>query len=415
MLLKIVYESILQAFGALRSNKLRSFLSLLGIMIGIFCIISIKSAVNSLEANIKEGFSEFGSNTIYLDKMPWNEDPGDNYWKYAKRPDPSFDDLQVIQEQVDLAEKTGYAVFSMGRTVSYGSSSVDGGFIIGPTYEYSDIAGITIEKGRYFTPLEYEKGDNKVILGNTISEELFGEREPVGKEVKLFGQKFLVIGKLEAEGENMFNFLNFDEGLWLSYNTIRKFVNVKESSNVGKLLAIQGPPDVDIEELKDEVTGVIRAQRRLRPFEDDNFVINEISMLDQVLDKVFKSLNIAALVIGIFALIVGMFSVANIMFVSVKERTNIIGIKKALGAKKGIILSEFLIEAIILCLLGGLMGLGMVYVVLTIISNVIPFNMSMTMSNMMTGLIASIIVGIIAGIIPAMQAAKMDPVDAIRA
>ena len=415
VLLKISWESFQQALGALKSNKMRTFLSLLGITIGIFCIITVKSAVDSLQANIVEGFNELGSDVIYLDKMPWNQDPDQNYWKYAKRPDPSFDDYKAIIKKSKLTANTAFVIFTGGYTIKYRSSSVSNAFIMGSTYEYAQIQNLKLAEGRYFSQSEYESGSNKVILGFKLYNELFPNFNGLGKEVKLFGQNFQVLGYLESEGDNAFNFMNFDEAMWLSFNSIKKYVNVKDESNVGRMLTIKAKPNVSMDDLKGEVTGIIRAERRQKPLEADNFSLNELSMLSQVLDKVFGVLNIAGLIIGIFALIVGMVSVANIMFVSVKERTNIIGIKKALGAKRYIILMEFLIESIILCILGGMIGLILVFITLKLISLMIPFKMSLSIFNIMIGVGTSIIVGIIAGIIPASQASAMNPVDAIRA
>lgn len=412
--IKIVWESLMQALGSLRGNKLRTFLSLLGITIGIFCIITVKSAVDSLQANIVEGFNELGSDVIYLDKMPWNEDPGDNYWKYAKRPDPSMDDYKAIKRKSKLADNVSFTIFTGGRTIKHLSSSISNAFIMGPTYEYASIQNLKIQEGRYFTQSEYESGSNKVILGYKVYNELFKSYSGIGKEVKLFGQDFQVIGYLESEGDNAFNFINFDEVIWLGFNTIKKYINVKEESNVGRMLNIKAKEKVDMEELKGEIAGIIRAVRRQKPLEADNFSLNELSMLAEVLDSVFKVLNIAGLIIGIFALVVGMVSVANIMFVSVKERTNIIGIKKALGAKRYVILMEFLIESIILCIIGGLIGLAFVYISLLLISLAIPFKMSLSFINVAIGVGTSIAVGIIAGIIPASQASGMNPVEAIR-
>lgn len=414
VLLKIIYESIVQALQSLVGNKLRTFLSLLGITIGIFCIIAVKSAVDSLENSIKSGFNELGSDVIYVQTMPWNEDPGQNYWKYAKRPEPSFKDYTSITKKSKLSEFTAYTVFTGGKTIKYKSSSVSNAFIMGPTYDYKDMQSVEIEKGRYFTQQEYNTGSNKIILGYQVAQSLFNTLEPVGKEVKLFGQKYVVIGVLKSEGENMFNILNFDEAMWVTFNNLKRFINTNENSNVGKLLSIKARPDANVEELKGELTSILRASRRLKPTEDENFALNELSMLSQVLDAVFGVMNFVGFLIGIFALIVGMFSVANIMFVSVKERTNIIGIKKALGAKRSIILLEFLIESIILCLIGGMMGLVFVIGVLKVISNTIPFEMFLSTSNVVIGILCSILVGIISGIIPAILASKLDPVVAMR-
>jgi putative ABC transport system permease protein len=414
-LVKIFYESINQALQSLAANKLRTFLSLLGITIGIFCIIAVKSAVDSLQEGIVSGFNELGSDVIYVDKMPWSEDPGQNFWKYTRRPDPSQKDFERIKARSKLAQNASYAVFTGGKTVKYGSSSVENAFIMGTTPEYQEIQNLEIPRGRYFTPNEILNGANKLVLGFKVAEKLFTREDPVGKYVKLFGQKFQVVGILKEEGDNVFNFINFDEVLWVSFNTMKKYVNTGENSNIGKMLNVQAQPGVDLADLKSEVTGILRASRRLKPAEDDNFALNELSTLTSVLDSVFGVLNLVGFFIGIFSLIVGMFSVANIMFVSVKERTNIIGIKKALGAKRYIILLEFLIEATILCIIGGAIGIFLVWGIMELISLVIPFDMYLTLTNVMIGVLVSVLVGILSGIIPAFQAAKLDPVDAIRA
>ena len=413
-LIKVIYESIRQALQSLVANKLRSFLSLVGITIGIFCIISVMSAVDSLEANVKDGFSELGTDAVYVEKYPWNEDWEQSYWKYMKRPEPSFDDYEAIKEKSKMAQQTTFNVFTGSNTVTYRSSSLTGAFVMGSAYEYQEIQKLDIVKGRYFTNLEYNNATNKVIIGHEVAEQLFQNLEPVGKELKMFGQKFQVIGVLKKEGESPFNMINFDDVLWIPLTTARRFINIRDERSVGRFLMIQAKPEFPLDELKSELTGILRAQRKLRPKEDDNFSLMEMSLLNQVLDSFFSTLNGAGILIGGFALIVGMFSVANIMFVSVKERTNIIGIKKAIGAKNDIILLEFLIEAIVLCLVGGAIGLVVSYGLIMLISNLIDFNMSLSYNNAAIGIIISIGVGILAGIIPAYLASRLDPVEAIR-
>ncbi|HMS99142.1 MAG TPA: ABC transporter permease [Saprospiraceae bacterium] len=412
--LKIFFEAMRQALDSLWNNKLRTFLSLLGITIGIFCIIAVKSAVDSLQQNIVDGFNELGNDVIYLDKMPWNEDPGENYWKYAKRPNPSYEDYTKIKEKSKKAKQTAFVIFTGGRIVKYKNSSVSNAFIMGATNEYAEIQSLELEKGRTLSLAEYNSGSNKVVLGFKVAESLFGNVDPIGREVKLFGQSYQVMGVLKSEGENVFNFINFDDVLWVGYPNITRFVNTNDESTVGRMLCAKALPGVEMQDFKGELTGIIRSNRRLSPREDNNFSINELSMLSQVMESVFGVINIAGFIIGIFALIVGMFSVANIMFVSVKERTSIIGIKKAIGAKRFVILLEFLIESIVLCLIGGLIGLGLVFVILKIISSAIPFEMGISFANMVIGVLSSIIVGIIAGIIPAIRASGLDPVEAIR-
>ena len=288
---------------------------------------------------------------------------------------------------------------------------------MGTTYEYQRLQDVEIAEGRYFSELEYRNAANVVVIGYTAKKELFGEVDAVGKSIKMLGQKFKVIGVLKEEGESPFNFIRFDDVIWTGLNTTRKFYNFNDFTrgfNYQKLLLVKAKEAVDLEDLKDELTGIIRGVRRLRPTEEENFALNELSMFEEILSGFFSGLNIAGFTIGIFALIVGMISVANIMFVSVKERTNLIGIKKALGAKRFFILLEFLMESIFLCALGGLMGLAMVYGLLKLISMLIPFNMFLSFNNIIIGVTVSVLVGIIAGTIPALQASKMDPVEAMR-
>ena len=414
--LKVFYESTVLALSELWSNKLRTFLSLLGICIGIFCIISVQSAVDSLANSIKSGFSEFGSDVLIVDVWPWGEDPGDNYWKYLKRPAPSENDYELLSNRLKLADQLAFALFTGSKGAKYKSNSVDGTFVLGTTENYASIQDMEIVKGRNFTLGEYNSGANKVVLGNTVAKELFQSEDPINKDIKFFGAKFQVIGVLKAEGDNPFNFLDYDEATWIPYNTSKKYVNTKNKgrNSAGRMLYIKAKPGVELDALKDEVIGKMRSIRKLKPSEEDNFSVNDISVLNEVIDSVFGVLNIAGLIIGLFALIVGMFSVANIMFVSVKERTNIIGVKKALGAKRIIILLEFLIESVILCVIGGVIGIIVVFLVLKLISSLIPFEMWLSPQNLLLGLSVSIFVGIIAGVIPAFQAAKMDPVEAIR-
>ena len=412
--LKIVYESIIQAKNQLVNNKLRTILSLLGISIGIFSIVIVKSAVDSLEYNIKNSFAKLGTDIIYIDKRPWNEDPNKNYWKYKRRPEISIEDFDAIKKTVKSAKKTAFTVFVGGKTLKFKSSSVEGAYILAPTWEFGDIMKLEFDKGRYYTRNEYNSGFNKVILGYNIAEELFSSLNPVGKYIKFLGQKFQVIGVLEKEGDNIVSIMPFDNAIMINYNTARKYINVKDKYRTGRMLSVQAKDEKDVSLLKDEIIVSMRKVRGLKPMEDNNFAVNESAMFTKILDQVFGSINIAGFFIGIFALIVGMVSIANIMFVSVKERTKIIGIKKAVGARRMVILLEFLIEAIILSLIGGVVGLLLVYITTLIVNNFVDFVMFLSIGNILYGVLWSIGVGIVAGILPALKASKMDPVEAIR-
>ncbi len=415
-IIKIIKESIVQAFQQLVGSKLRSFLSLLGITIGIFCIIIVLSAVDSLERNVRSSFDKLGDDVIYIDKQPWDEDPGSSWWKYFRRPNPNFQEFELIKEKAKGVDLACYTANIGNKTIKYRSNSVSGAGVAGGTFDFAQMYNVVMEKGRYYTPSEYSNGANKVILGHTVTNELFGSLEPIGKKISLNGIKLEVIGVIEKGGEDLLQVMQLDEVVLISYNLARKFAKV-DKNNSNTMLAVKAKKGVNLDDLEDEITGLLRSSRRLKPREDSNFALNKLTMLSSLLDGFFGIMYVVGGIIGGFALFVGMFSVANIMFVSVKERTNIIGIKKALGAKKYVILLEFLIEAIILCLVGGAVGLVMVMGVLKLVSRIpdMAFEMYLSADNAIFGFTVSIIIGILAGVIPAFLAARMDPVSAIRA
>lgn len=412
-LLKIIGESIAQALQQLRGNKLRSFLSLLGITIGIFCIIGVLSAVDSLEDNVRGSLEKLGNDVIYVRKWPWADVSGD-WWKYIRRPNPSHEDYEELKERARLTQDISYHVVIGFRTLKYKSSSVEGSVLIGVTQEFDNMFNIEFDRGRFLSPAEYKYGSNKLVLGYTVAEELFGQLDPVGKQVKLQGRNYEVIGVIEKSGNDLINPLDFDNTMMVSYPNARGLANLKARQIFDTSINIQARDGVELREVKDEVRGVLRAHRRLKPKEEDTFSLNELSMVATLFDNFFNVLNLLGIIIGLFALLVGGFSVANIMFVSVKERTSIIGVKKALGAKRYVILLEFLIEAIILCLIGGVMGLLLVHVITLILTNIINFELYLDFGNIIIGITCSVLIGIIAGLVPAIQGARMDPVEAMR-
>jgi putative ABC transport system permease protein len=414
MFIKLIYESIVQAFQQLSANKLRSFLSLTGISIGIICIISVLSAVDSLKDNVSSSFEKLGNDVLYIDKNPWNEDPGQNWWKYQQRPSPSYEDLQAIRKRTKLSDKSSFGVFMPGRTAKFGSSSVEGAYMAGITDDYADIFNLEFEKGRFFTPFESAVGANKIVLGPAVAEGLFGAIEPVGKEINIKGMDFQVVGILKKQGATLINIFQFDEAMLISYNTAKKLINVKSRYTWGTSLNVKAREGVSLDDLKDEVTGILRSERRIKPREGENFAINQLSMFTNLLAPIFSTMNVVGILIGGFSILVGMFSVANIMFVSVKERTSIIGIKKALGARKSIILLEFLIESIVLCLVGALFGLLIVFGLLKLATQAFHYDIYLSWTNVLVALILALVIGVLSGLVPAWQAAKLDPVEAMR-
>ncbi len=419
LLPRIFYESVRQALQQLVGNKLRTVLSLSGITIGIFCVIMVLSAVDSLEANIQDSFKQLGDDVVYISKMPWGESPEEgNFWKYMRRPETSYRDFQVIRDQVKTADISTFTVFIGGGTAEYSNSNASNVFFIGVTPHYKDMFGLEFYKGRYFTPSEFYRGTNHIVIGYDVAETLFRPTEdPIGKYIKVKGQRLQIIGVLQKEGKDLINPLNFDQAGLIPYNTARKYVNLKKTSfNRGRTsISVKAKKGVRLETMKVELTGVLRASRLLKPVEENNFELNTLSIVSQIFENIFGIIRIAGYIIGLFAIIVGGFSVANIMFVSVKERTRLIGIKKALGAKNYVILMEFLVEAVILCLIGGAVGLALVVLGAQAATSIAEYNIFLSPGNAFRGLLIASASGVVAGIIPAYRASKMVPVDAIRA
>ncbi|MDX1912049.1 MAG: ABC transporter permease [Saprospiraceae bacterium] len=416
-ILRILLEGASQAWQQLAANKLRSFLSLLGVTIGIFCIIGVKSAVNSLEDNIRGSMAKLGNDVIYIEKFSWAEDPGANFWKWMRRPNFTFHEFEVLKEELELAELVGYWQFLGAKTAKWHSSSVENCYFIGLTEDCRDLFHLEFEdEGRFLSPVEYQSGADVCILGSVIADGLFGEGiDPVGKDISVGGRKLRVLGVLKPSGKDLLKPFNFDNCVLIGYNLARRGFGVRAKGEFSRTsICAKAKPGVDVESLKDEITGVLRGERRLRPIEENNFALNTLSIISGLFDSLFGTMNVAGIFIGGFALLVGMFSVANIMFVSVRERTNIIGIKMALGAKRWFILLEILIEAVVLCIFGGLFGLLLIWMVTAGISAAIDFDIHLSLSNAFWGILVSVLVGVASGLIPAFMASNMDPVEAIR-
>ncbi|MHA8066800.1 ABC transporter permease [Aquirufa sp. ROCK2-A2] len=410
--LRQVIESLIFAYQALRSNILRTTLSLLGVSIGIFAIVAVFTAVDSLNSKIRSEIDSFaGTGVLYVGKWPWIM--ADNYpwWKYLNRPEMKLSEFKYLKENMKSAE--AIVIIDNGRTVtlSKGSNSMDAN-VTGASYEYNQISTISIADGRYFLPIESENAVNAVIIGSKVAENLMPEGgSAVGQIIKVSGFKFNVIGVIEKKGNDMLNFGGSpDEKVIIPYST---FSAMFQKDKPAPDIAIKAfDSDKNQEILEGEIKGLMRSLRSIKPKEEDDFSINRLDGLQSFFDTVFSALNIAGSLIAGFSLLVGGFGIANIMFVSVKERTNIIGIQKSLGAKNYFILFQFLFEAVFLSLIGGIVGIGLVVLITLIPQESLPLTLSV--NNILTGLFISSFIGILSGIIPAWVAAKMDPVTAIR-
>jgi len=413
MIFQLLSESLLMAFKELTGNKLRTFLSLAGITIGIFCIISVLTVIDSFENQIRGSFSKLGSDVVYVSRIPWSGHDTADWEKILKRPKPSLDDYEAIKKNVPSARTVSFSMEVLGKEVKSASEKIMDIEVFGPTHEFDDIWKFDFFDGRYFSPSESHNGAAVAVIGAKIAEDLFGTANPVGESIKIDGREVTVIGQLVKEGESLIG-ITFDESIIIPINYLRKFTSTKKLL-FDPRLNVAPAKGVSLDQLKAEITVALRAVRQLRPAEEENFSLNQLSILDGLLDQVFKVVNWAAWLIGGFSILVGGFGIANIMFVSVRERTKMIGIKKSLGARRSAILAEFIIEAIVLCILGGLWGLLSVYLMMALFGYMNPdYVFEMYLQNILIGVGLSIGVGILSGFLPAVRAAYMDPVIAIR-
>lgn len=408
---KLLRESYLFAINALIVNKLRTILSLLGITIGIFAIISVFTVLDAMENTIRSSIESLGNNVLFVEKWPWEFSSDYAWWKYMNRPVPKITDLEAVQNKCTSADAASIMI-STTKTVEYLDNSIEDVSVIAASHDYDKTMNVDVEEGRYFTSLESASGKNVVIIGSYIADNLLYGTEPLGKMIKIFGRKAKVIGVMKEKGEDMFG-NNPDRQVFFPINYARNFLDL-ESEMLNPIIIVKAKTGISNEELKDELTGIIRAEHRLKPSADDDFSINETSLLTKGFDSLFSVISLVGWIIGGFSIIVGGFGIANIMFVSVKERTSIIGIQKSLGAKRYFILFEFLFEAVILSLIGGLVGLLLVYLGTFIISYFFDMDLALGMQNIMRGVITSAIIGFISGFIPAFTASRLNPVDAIR-
>jgi len=411
--LKIFWHSLVMATQELKVNKLRTFLSLLGVSIGIFCIISVLTLTFSLEKNVRSEMQALGENVVYIQRFPWGDNGGD-WRKYLMRPRAKYEELRDLKQRIHSASDIAYVYDASDKTVAYGKDYMEGVTMHAVTYDFANIQKLEISAGRFFTNEETTGNGMVIILGANIWEGLFGtEERTIDKTVEFAGRQFKVVGAMKKYGESLVGAFDYDNSVLVPYSAARQLVDDRNIW-VEPMIMVQAKPGVSVIELRDELEGTMRAIRQLKPGEEDNFSLNELNMVSGDMDKIFGSINLGGWAIGILALVVGAFGIANIMFVTVKERTNIIGLKKAIGAKRGVILSEFLLESMMLCIIGGLMGMAIVFLLTRLIASSVSFKIYMTSSVIILGIVTSAVTGILAGFIPAFSAAKLDPVVAIR-
>lgn len=409
--LRLLKESFAFAMDALRSNILRTLLSLLGVTIGIFSIIAVLAAVDSLDRKITQDLSGLDKNTIYLMKFSFgpSEIPK---WKREQFPNIKYDEYTYMKGAMTNTDQLAYQIFTKRESLKYDSNTVSDVNMVPVSYEFIDIQGLEFDKGRFYNESEANSGSKVIVLGSEIANSLFNGIEPIGKEVRVYGQRFNVIGVLKKQGAGLFGDSD-DTSAFIPVNFLRQLYGDNNESLVNVII-LKPNKGVDMNAYKAEISQKLRGYRGVKAGEIDNFFINVFSGFTDLIDGIILNMKFGGWMISGFSLLVGGFGIANIMFVSVKERTNLIGIQKSLGAKNRFILFQFLFEAVILSVIGGIIGLLLVWVIALILTNVLDFEFVLGMGNILLGTLLAGLIGLISGILPAITASKLDPVEAIR-
>lgn len=414
-ILKIVFnligESISFAVNSLVANKLRTILSLLGITIGIFAIIIVFTVLDSLELNLRKSVESLGDNVVFVQKEPWQFGPDYPWWKYEKRPSIDFPVLDKIIKNCNSASAAAFVIFS-AVTVKHGSSSIENVTVVCGSQQYDKVKNFEIAEGRYFNDIESSSGRPVAIIGDVLASTLFPFENPVGQTIKVNGAKVVVVGVFKKEGESILG-NSSDTQVLVPINYARTLVDIHDE-NLNPQIMVRAKPGLTNDDLISELTGLMRSIHKLKPRNEDDFALNQTSLISTQFDSLFGVIGIVGWVIGGFSILVGGFGIANIMFVSVKERTNIIGIQKSLGAKNYFILSQFLFEAVFLSLIGGVIGLLIVYLITLVAGDSIGMEIVLSKSNVILGFTISILIGVVSGFVPAYGASQLDPVEAIR-
>jgi putative ABC transport system permease protein len=409
--LTILWNSFKMALGELKANKLRTFLSLFGITIGIFCIIGVLATIDSLQSKIKTDLSSFGNNSVYIDKWDYSGGPEYPWWKFVKRPSMKMEEMEFVKKKSTLASNMAFFMQTQ-ESFSYEDNILKGVNLYGVTPEYKNIQSFNIGYGRYFNESDFTRGVPYGVIGYKVAEELYGKADKgVGKTITYKGRKLLVIGVIEKQGSAIINGYDYDKSTIVTHNYMASVYNPE---SLGPVIMVQPKPGITSKALQEELTGIMRQIRKLSPTQEDNFTCNDVAQFKDQVESVFGAVNQGGWAIAGLSLIVGAFGVANIMFVTVRERTSQIGLKKAIGAKSSSILYEFLLESAFLCIIGGLVGLFLVWILTLALSSFLPFAITIAPSIIFLAFSICIILGVVSGIIPASIAAKMNPVEAIR-
>jgi putative ABC transport system permease protein len=407
---RLLIESFIQAWQSLVAHRLRTSLSLLGVMIGIFMISAVFAVADSLETNLRGAFSMVRNDVLFVEKMPWTFSEGYPWWKYVTRPDVTLAEAEQLEGRLTMARSVAFQTGGFAEVSRLNNSKPDAQ-LAAVTVNYPDAVELNLSDGRFFSEREVSAAMAVAVIGHNIADRLFPNGGALGGEMKVEGRPVRVVGILEIEGSSMISG-GVDDVIFVPVTFGKRLINFRAHKSTILVRAHEGG---NLEALRGEITAALRPIRRLHPGDELNFAINEVQMLTSFIDSIFDQLAYGVWFIGAFAILVGCFSIANIMFVTVKERTPIIGVQKAMGAKRSFILTQFLLEAIALCIFGALLALALLGV-MTLIVNVVSdsFTLEMRPERFLMGLLIAVVSGVLAGLAPALKAARMDPVEAMR-
>lgn len=400
-----IRESIIMAYNAITGNKMRTLLATLGIVIGITAVTLMQTVIEGINRAFEESISAIGSDVLYVQKFEWfnNED----FSNFRNRRDIKMNEFEFLEKNLQSATSVSPTV-GTAQTVKYGNLALENVFIIGSTSEYQETSGLNMDEGRFFTPRESDGAYPVCCIGTDISEALFPNQNPIGKTIKIGSYSFRIIGIVEKQG-SLLGLFSLDNRVIIPISRFFNLFGTKRSISIN----IKAADINNMEETKEEVIAIFRKARKLPYGQSNDFGVNQQEAFKSVYDSLTGLIKIIGTLITSLSLIVGSVGIANIMFVSVKERTKEIGVRKAIGAKRRTILLQFLVESCIICLLGGIIGLFISFPISILIdAAVLPTAMPLWV--VILALFISVLFGVLAGFFPAFQASKLDPVDALR-
>lgn len=404
----ILIESFAIALRALRANMSRAILTTLGIIIGIMAVATTMTASNGLANNFKESISAIGSDVLYVSRMPWIITG--NFFRYRNRPEISYEQCEMLAQQLRHTKAVNPSTATR-RNVKYRSTVLEDVIIIGTTEKQIMVSNAVPEFGRFFSDFDVDNRKFVCVIGTEIREQLFGSIDPLQRDIKIGRYTFRVIGVMEKQGGGgFFGGPNLDKQIFIPITSLMKAYG---SRNRQFTIAAKSPSHEEIENFRYELVGEMRKIRKLSPTDEDNFSINSMDSLLNAYNRVMGVVILIGLIVTGFSLFVGGIGVMNIMLVSVTERTREIGIRKAVGAKRKVILMAFLLESCCICSVGGFIGLIFSFGVATLINKlVMPAAVSLPV--VVIAILVACMVGIISGLLPAMRASRLNPIDALQ-